>query len=495
MSRLNFNVAGDHGDDLPWLVTDNPPGGIEVHDGHFEGQNRFVLDCPALVTGGSTFYYDHGRKSFRVIVPPEEPVGATWEAGMPPCLPPEYAGDSERVALKYGPPAAIARKGRVRFDGKVWIDDDGPFLPLTTTLLYALGRWHKGESAQVVDNMRWAKARGCDAVRVLGQVAAVGKWGELGLSVDPRGPSWHADLCALVDTAYDQIGLRVKLTLVGSGDPNPLDSARRVAAVVAGREHKFLLLEAVNEGNAPADVAEAIVRIFATTGVPCAVGLGNQGIEQIKESTAIAGASVSILHTDRTDGDNGARQVRQCWDLKEFKTAVDDGEGPGPGSSVADFPDVFKNAAKRAGNIICGAGSTCNHTGDGVYGESYGGPTGPRYANLWERPSAEAQFEAVRHASDHLPPEVAAWSKFNTGHPLDVLIGSVNKLYGARDGSRAFEIAIGCESPVVFRARQALTVTFWNPATGESAGTFTLTAGQTCQPERLWAYVIELVLR
>ena len=102
MSTLNFNVAGDPKGDTPTLLADNPPGGTPI-PGHFEGMsgqppNRFVATVPEALSGAATLTYQHGQKSFRVIVPPGPGV---WEAGQSPCLPPEYHGDSTKVALIY----------------------------------------------------------------------------------------------------------------------------------------------------------------------------------------------------------------------------------------------------------------------------------------------------------------------------------------------------------------------------------------------------------
>lgn len=102
LSTLNFNVAGIAGDDQPVLIADNPPGGTTLET-HFEGvpghpPNRFVATVPGTITGGAWLTYAHGQKRFRVILPPGD---GPYEAGLPPCLPPEYNNDSEKVALIY----------------------------------------------------------------------------------------------------------------------------------------------------------------------------------------------------------------------------------------------------------------------------------------------------------------------------------------------------------------------------------------------------------
>lgn len=102
MSQLNFNVSGNPVDDIPVLIADNPPGGTTLLT-RFEGvpgesPNRFVAIVPPEITGGATLFYQSSKKSFRVIVPPGT---GSWEAGLPPCIPPEYLGDSSRVCLSY----------------------------------------------------------------------------------------------------------------------------------------------------------------------------------------------------------------------------------------------------------------------------------------------------------------------------------------------------------------------------------------------------------
>lgn len=105
-SQINWNVAGDPKGDQPVLITDNPPGGTTLST-HFEGvpgspPNRFIAIVPEGITGGATLYWNHGRRQTRVIVPMG---GGSWEAGAPPCLPPELTPDDE--ALIYGPSLAF----------------------------------------------------------------------------------------------------------------------------------------------------------------------------------------------------------------------------------------------------------------------------------------------------------------------------------------------------------------------------------------------------
>lgn len=99
MSTLHFNVAGDPHEDVPTLITDNPPGGTQLA-AHFSGgppPNRWSVTCPPAFSGGATVTYA-GSSSIRVILPPGP---GDWEAGQAPCLPPEYGGDASKMVLDY----------------------------------------------------------------------------------------------------------------------------------------------------------------------------------------------------------------------------------------------------------------------------------------------------------------------------------------------------------------------------------------------------------
>ena len=98
--KIRFNVAGDPHGDQP---TVEPLDGKPAIACHFESAGRLVTDnIPADATGGADVFYQRRQKTFRVILPP---LGGDFEleAGDPLCLPPEYHGDVDKVALHYGP--------------------------------------------------------------------------------------------------------------------------------------------------------------------------------------------------------------------------------------------------------------------------------------------------------------------------------------------------------------------------------------------------------
>lgn len=105
MRELRFNVAGDSKDDVPMLAPDLPAGTPPIAC-VFEQPGRCLAIVPHGVYGGAWMSYQSGRQRFRVIVPPD--ADGQWEAGDPLCIPPEYGGDFERVALHYRWIAALS---------------------------------------------------------------------------------------------------------------------------------------------------------------------------------------------------------------------------------------------------------------------------------------------------------------------------------------------------------------------------------------------------
>lgn len=392
------------------------------------------------------------------------------------------------------PPARRpARTGVVTLQGKSWTDDGGAYYPLGTTLLYGLGHWHRGGALRelVRENLAYLAAHEYDYARMLCQV----NW--QGQEIDPHWPTFEQDLGALLDCAYDEHGLRVKLTLIGGGAGDVQALAAQVRRVVsAGRLHKIQMIEAVNEGNASTDDAVAMVHALKGLGLPIAVGLGDRGLETTKDAGDLSGATVDILHTERglgTTSEPGgphARQVRQCWDFHLFRRASENGEPPGPASSVATLDDPVQLATFRAASIICGAGAFCLHTGSGVYGRTYETAYGTRYARLADISNADAIFRAVRSADRRLPKGIENWQAFNVGHPVVIDSGAVNKLYGAHVGGQFVEMCLGVTGPVVFRAAVAVSVDIINPATGETLASRLLQEGQTVSVDGLWAYLL-----
>lgn len=371
-----------------------------------------------------------------------------------------------------------------------------------TTLFWAVGGWHRGESVRVARNFTFARANLCHYWRGLGQVGWPGE------EIDPFWSDFKPTLAATIDCAYDE-GLLTQLTGIGGWPKDakpkpgrgPVECAREMADVLATRQHKILIAEAVNESNASEADAIEIARLFGSLGIPSGVGLGNQGIDVIERASRAADARVAYYHTSRTLGDQSeaggreSRFVRQCWDFKEFDWRPDvirvDNEGPGIASSVNVLSNPFTMATKRAANLVLGAAVTCVHTGAGVFGRLMAGPYGLRQANLFEVPGLVEMFAAVANADMHLPPGIENWTPFNTNQPVKVITGRVNKLYGSRSGKQFAEIAIGCDGPTMtLQAKKACDLGVVNPATGEVLFSRAFAKDETAVVPSLWAYLL-----
>lgn len=122
MNRLHFNVAGDRQPegDVPYLLCDLNG---EIIPGEFPAPNRLTVHVPVQITGGATLYYQDGKRSFRVIVPPIVGDNGDWEAGQPPCLPPELKPEDVALIYQsfYAPLPILTPHGHVfRAGGQHW---------------------------------------------------------------------------------------------------------------------------------------------------------------------------------------------------------------------------------------------------------------------------------------------------------------------------------------------------------------------------------------
>jgi hypothetical protein len=497
VSTLNFNVNGDPGDDQPAIIADNPPGATQLAS-HFEGvegqtPNRFVVTVPPTLTGGASLFYKNRTESLRVILPPGN---GSWEADNPPCRPPEY-GPEVSMALEYAATAAKRRSGIVRFAGRAWIDDGGPYYPLGDTILYALGHWHRGGQKRdlLKENARLLQDAGHDYVRWLGGV----NW-QNDMDINPDWAEYIDDASGLLDFLYNECGLRSKVTVTGGGIDARAASEKLKRVIGAGRHHMIQVVESVNEQNDSSANAIWIAQSMRELGVPTSTGRGNAGGDAIRNDGNIAGSSVDILHTERGLGDRNepggehARQVRQCWDFKDFGRPSENGEPPGPTSSGNTLDDPFQIALFRAGSIICGAGAYCAHNGSGVYGSDYASPYGFRYANFAAAPGMREQLQAVRNADALLPLGVENWQKFNGGYggPLIVDLGNgeCNKIYGSRAGGAFAQVVIGCRGVSALKAKQPCHLLVYNPATGSAVFDGHLNADQNAPVPAMWGYVL-----
>jgi hypothetical protein len=490
LREIRFNVGGDPKDDAPYVQPDRKVDaagnqlpekpepvpmqlGHELADGTFvvgAPVNRGLANIPADNTGGADVYYQHGSKTFRVILPPPGKQFQN-EAGEAPQLPPEYNGDADRVALHYSwaPPARVD----VQLVGRSWRDSNGLFYPLGETLMYPVSHTLQGKTDVLDQNYNYLKSHGVDYVRTAGQL----DWASQ--TVDPFRPEYPNALAQTLERAYSH-GLLTHLFAIGGKCSDPVGAARIMMSVIMdGRRHMVILGEATNEDKAlSSSDAIAVARVLAPLGA-FGIGMGNTDIENnIIPAGNDAGATLDFLHTERTPPE--ARMVRQCWDFHYFGRGSADNEGPGTGSSVGQMNDPVSHANKRAGSIICGAALYVHHCGSGVTGNDESNPNGQRYAHIWESPQHAEQLAALVNAVKRLPADVCSWpSRFNNNQPIDIPKGNVDKLYGATDGNRFVEIAIGADGPLQFRGQwRRSAVRFLDVATDSVLWEGTLAEGQ-----------------
>lgn len=337
------------------------------------------------------------------------------------------SGATERFTLHVLVSPIHARPGVVHADGRNFVDDEGPFYPMGATVMWALEGW-KTDRARLKQNLAWLASHRVDSVRILGEV----DWGHH--EIDPTWPDYRQVLGEFLDCAYGDYGLRTELTLVGSNG-DPLDLAQKAAAVInAGRQQMILDVEVANESyGRPVTLAQLqAAGRYLRQNVPNLVALSSgEGLSSYAPNSTdwradyvriylpSDAATLGTIHMDRTQGDDGWREVRQPWDWKDFPFPVAHNEPIGPRSSVAQEVDPVRLAMLRAVGLINGVEAFVLHNGAGVAGVA--DPARDRPANLWEVPGIDAVMDAVRGVDAWLPTRVGDgqhWNNAWAGNPM-----------------------------------------------------------------------------
>ncbi len=99
-----------------------------------------------------------------------------------------------------------------------------------------------------------------------------------------------------------------------------------------------------------------------------------------------------------------------------------------------------------------------HHPGDMVYGVTYMGNTGQRYANVWEIPNIEAMCIAVRAAEKVLEHQgIGNWTHTNNPIPIEVASGQVEKQYAAISPvGDVLMILTGTGGPLTFKENKPM---------------------------------------
>jgi hypothetical protein len=377
----------------------------------------------------------------------------------------------------------VARRGVPRPAGRHAVtDDDGLFHPLGMTMFWAMCGW-KFDRARFKQNIEFLRPYGFDYVRILAEVGWAGE------EIDPNWPDYQQVLGEVIDYLYDENGLRSEIAVLGGGTGHDsMDVARKVVAVLTGRTHKIMDIEASNEGNG-ADLATLVqMAKYLRASTPNLVALTSIGYAtgDVQAATVDAGATLFTLHTDRGAGDNKWRQVRQGWDFKDLPGVVTSNEPPGPNSSGETNDNPLQLAMMRATGVLSGGALYVLHVGDMVAGRV--DPAHNRHANLWEVPNIDAILKAARGVDKLLPLGIEDWLKFNNswgGHPLttDAFFGDgadhgVNRNYAAVNGGQFVVVVNGVLKQASFKVTSACHVDAYDPVTLAIKDSVDLAAGQ-----------------
>lgn len=160
--ELRFNCAGDPGDDIPILQPDRPDGTPPISCS-FETPGRLLALIPDTSTGGAWLTYQGGTKRFRIILPPLD-VQFQAEAGEPPQLPPEYAGDPDKVALHYTQVSATLQP--LEISGRFFRKNGERFFLNGASAFGAIARLYEGGEAPIRDLFKQRQDLGFNSARL-----------------------------------------------------------------------------------------------------------------------------------------------------------------------------------------------------------------------------------------------------------------------------------------------------------------------------------------
>jgi hypothetical protein len=434
-------------------------------------------------------------------------------------LPPSRSPEPERrVALRSAPAdraghapatslqtrrARPARKGMVRLEGRNFVDADGPYLAVGTSLFWALWAFQH-DRERLERHLDYASSHGIDYIRVFGVIGP--RWADR--VVDPRDRAWDQRLAGLLDLAHGTYGLRVELTIWQDTDLTPTPAERmaladRIAAIVAPRPHTIQYLEIANEGYATgwtdkkAEAGQLATHLRRKT--PHVVAVTSPAtLERGEIASWYGGSAANLLtpHLPRQVGREGPagqwQYVRQTWDpWLASELAWTNDEGKGPQSSVAADDDPLRLVMYAGLTWLCGGAGFVLHTGAGVGGGDEASKKSGRVANLWEVRNIDQTLAGIAALRRLLPADLPNWRRHNSnerfsGYPWDTqpisrLIESnqlVRAFAATSDDGRIVAMPVGASAPLPFTPRFAMQVGVHDPMTGNRLesheGPFTL---------------------
>lgn len=285
------------------------------------------------------------------------------------------------------PEPITARQGRVRIEGRSFVDDGGAYLSCDFTDMSAL-RLFEHHADRYRANCVGMRARGATTHRILGMVAWSGR------EIDPRRSDIVELTRATIEAGY-ALGLRSRLTMFADCNklemrmPERREHALKMAHGLRGLEHMIESIEVCNEPgyaefNGPwtpeqlVEVARLIAREIDDIPVGCGAPFGgpHSATEWTDEVYQILAKDVDLAfpHFDRDvrKHDGMYRPIRQPLEAMNLGYPFVNGEPIGPGASLAseDNPGRLRAAATFTW-IARGAGH-CYHTKPGIGASSDG---------------------------------------------------------------------------------------------------------------------------
>ncbi len=396
------------------------------------------------------------------------------------------------------------RTGPVRLDRSAFVDDQGPWNALGTSLFWAL--WgEKHDPARLEQNLAWLAAREVDYIRILGMVGGP-SWADR--TIDPHASDYWSTVDALM-RRLNRHGMRAQVTVFAAADYVMTDHNKRRAFATAWADYatahaaSILYLETANEywqnGFGVEDLRELTRLMRERTSVLVAASSPTMSYPEVSETEeqraaidewmAIYGsgaADLMTMHFDRdiSKSEGPWRPVRQPWEMQfgAFNTGVHayvNSEPIGPRSSVADDDDPERLVMSAVVTWLAkGAGYTL-HTGAGVRGGGQADLDRGRAANVWDVPNLDTTLRAIGRMRALLP-------VLPNGSPKNSHWGDAPFNLSDRDAVvRAYQTVltdttfvgtlIGVASPVTFTSKRPAMVKAykWDGTPISESGPFT----------------------
>lgn len=229
-----------------WTRGSHRLGGVDDNDPFHAPDARIYLPDDVTVAPGQQFSFEIALRA------PAEPGSYTSDWRMVHELV-RWFGDAVARDIVVECQPRQARAGVVRADGHLLSDDDGPFLGLGATMMWAA--WgYQHDRARLEQNLAYLADHGFNYIRALGTVGDPTRSDDYweGREVDPNQPGFDEAIAGLTDLAYDLYGLRVEWTIFGGTETAPTEGEQqalidRFLAMSVGREHKIVHFETGNE--------------------------------------------------------------------------------------------------------------------------------------------------------------------------------------------------------------------------------------------------------